>query len=85
VWQRRDEWYGLRAPLDASINVLLRLDEASYDPGDSAMGSEHAIAWAHQYDGGRAFYTALGHTKDSYADPVFLEHLEAAIGWAGAF
>jgi len=46
------------------------------------MGVDHPIAWLHEYDGGRAFYTALGHTSESYAEPVFLTHLTQAIEWA---
>lgn len=82
VWQRTDEWYGFRAQPDASVDVLLRLAEDSYDPGEGAMGEQHPIAWAHEYDGGRAFYTALGHTEESYQDPLFLTHLQKAIEWA---
>jgi type 1 glutamine amidotransferase len=40
------------------------------------------MAWYHEYEGGRAFYTALGHTSESYAEPAFLGHLEGAIEWA---
>ena len=62
--------------------MLLTLDEGSYDPGDGAMGADHPIAWYHEFDGGRAFYTALGHTSESYAEPEFLQHLAGAIEWA---
>ncbi|CAN0513753.1 unnamed protein product, partial [Laminaria digitata] len=40
------------------------------------------IAWAHHFDGGRAFYTGLGHTIESYSDPQILNHLTGAIKWA---
>jgi type 1 glutamine amidotransferase len=46
------------------------------------MGDDHPIAWYHEYDGGRAFYTALGHTEESYADELFLMHLKGAVEWA---
>lgn len=82
VWQRTDEWYGFRAQPDASVDVLLQLDEDSYEPGEGAMGAQHPIAWAHEYDGGRAFYTALGHTAESYQDPLFSTHLQKAVEWA---
>lgn len=83
TWVRTDEWYGFRENPRANVRVLLRLDETSYDPGLGAMGDDHPIAWAHEYAGGRAFYTALGHTAESYAEPAFLEHLAGAIAWAG--
>ena len=43
------------------------------------MGKLHPVAWYHNYDGGRAFYTALGHIPASFSDPVFLNHLYAGI------
>jgi type 1 glutamine amidotransferase len=42
----------------------------------------HPIAWYQSFDGGRAFYTALGHTVEDYSDPLFLGHLAGAIEWA---
>lgn len=81
-WSRTDEWYGFRENPRANVNVLLTLDESSYSPGDGAMGADHPIAWYHEYAGGRAFYTALGHTIESYQDAAFMAHLEGAIRWA---
>jgi len=81
-WTRTDEWYGFKANPRPSVHVLMTLDESSYDPGTSSMGSDHPITWLHEYEGGRAFYTALGHTKESYSDPVFVGMLTRAIEWA---
>jgi type 1 glutamine amidotransferase len=82
TWVRTDEWYGFETNPRADVNVLLSLDEQSYTPGDGTMNGDHPIAWYHEYDGGRAFYTALGHTDESYAEPEFLQHLAGAIEWA---
>src|SRR5213594_3991183 len=46
------------------------------------MGESHPIAWRHEYDGGRAWYTAMGHTAESYAEPLFLSHILGGIMWA---
>jgi hypothetical protein len=46
------------------------------------MGADHPIAWSHAYEGGRAFYTGLGHTVESYSEPRFLTHLLGGIRWA---
>ena len=35
---------------------------------------DHPVVWLHEFDGGRAFYTALGHTEASYADETFKAH-----------
>jgi type 1 glutamine amidotransferase len=82
-WLRVDEWYNFRAsPRQAGVQVLLTLDEASYSGG--SMGPDHPIAWQHAYDGGRAFYTAGGHTSESFAEPLFRAHLWAGIAYAAA-
>lgn len=81
TWTRTDEWYGFVENPRASVTVLLSLDESSYAPGDGAMG-DHPIAWYHGYEGGRAFYTALGHTRESYTEPELLAHVAGGIEWA---
>lgn len=79
-WVRDDEWYNFRANPRGSVQVLLALDEASYEGG--TMGGDHPIAWYHTYEGGRAWYTGLGHTRESYAEPLFLRHLLGGIQYA---
>jgi type 1 glutamine amidotransferase len=81
VWERFDELYGFKY-LNPQIHVLINIDEKSYDPGPSAMGDKHPMCWCHEYEGGRAFYTALGHTDESYADPLYLKHILGGIQWA---
>ena len=39
------------------------------------MNGDHPIAWCQTYEGGRSFYTGGGHTKESYAEPAFRQHL----------
>lgn len=80
-WQRTDEWYGFVDNPRDSVSVLLTIDESSYDAGDGAMGNDHPIAWYHEYDGGRVFYTALGHTSESYAEADFIQHVAGGIEW----
>ncbi len=79
TWERKDEWYNLKN-LNKKVTVLAYLDEKSYKGGN--MGDKHPIAWYHEYDGGRAFYTALGHTNESYKEPLFLKHLLGGIQYA---
>jgi type 1 glutamine amidotransferase len=79
-WTRIDEWYNFRNAPAADVSVLMRIDETSYEGG--SMGGDHPIAWCHTYGGGRAWYTALGHTVASYSDPLFLQHLWGGIAWA---
>jgi cytochrome c len=81
-WVHTEEWYAFRENPRPNVSVLLHVDETSYSPGDSTMGEDHPIAWAHEYDGGRAFYTALGHTAESYQESAMLAHLRAGVEWA---
>jgi cytochrome c len=80
-WTRTDEWYNFQTNPRANVEVLLSLDETSYDPG-TGMDGDHPIAWLHEYEGTRVFYTALGHTKESYAEAAFLSHIARGIEWA---
>ncbi|MFC3199732.1 ThuA domain-containing protein [Parapedobacter deserti] len=79
VWTRKDEWYDFR-DLNGEVKLLMKLDEQTYEGGK--MGDHHPIAWYHEYDGGRAFYTALGHTKESFDEPEFLNHIVGGIRYA---
>nr|WP_292962432.1 MULTISPECIES: ThuA domain-containing protein [unclassified Allomuricauda] len=77
-WTREDEWYNFK-DINPNITVLLNLDESSYEGGTN--GSSHPIAWYHEFDGGRAFYTGGGHTDASFDEPDFRKHLLGAIEW----
>ena len=84
-----DEWYEFGPEKTSGLNYVLSIDETSYDPkvqwGEKkgvGMGKLHPIAWYHNFDGGRAFYTALGHMPSDFSDPIFLSHLYAGIFWA---
>ena len=84
-----DEWYQFGPEKINGLNYILAVDESSYNPkadwgtkkGDG-MGKFHPIAWYHNYDGGRALYTALGHMPSDFSDPAFLNHVFAGIFWA---
>jgi cytochrome c len=81
-WPRMDEWYNFTRNPRPSVEVLASLDEASYAPGDGAMGADHPIAWAHSFQGGRAWFTGGGHTDESYAEPLFRRHLLGGVRYA---
>src|SRR6187551_1498501 len=71
-WLRKDELYNYKK-ISEDINVLYTLDEKSYEGGEN--GDNHPIVWYHDFDGGRSFYTGLGHTKESFVDPNYLSHV----------
>ncbi|MCH7786512.1 MAG: PQQ-dependent sugar dehydrogenase [Chloroflexi bacterium] len=79
-WERLDEWYNYIANPRGEVHVLATVNEDSYS--DGAMGYDHPIAWCHEYDGGRAWYTGMGHTGVSYIEPFFMAHLLGGIQYA---
>lgn len=87
TFQWTDEFYFLDH-MAADLHVLLagdltRLVDPAKDkyPG-KLFGDEFPLAWKHEFEGGRAWYTALGHQKEHYADPVFMKHILGGILWA---
>jgi len=79
LWIRTDELYNFKK-INPDINVLITIDETSYEGGEN--GENHPMSWYHEYDGGRAFYTAMGHTDESYEESQFLKHLWGGIEYA---
>ena len=77
-WDHFDEWYNFKS-LNPKVRVVIKLDESSYTGGEN--GENHPIAWYHEFDGGRAFYTGLGHTEEAYDDPDFRQHLLGGIAY----
>jgi len=86
-----DEYYTFGPLLNKNLNYLLTVDENSYKPyakwedknvESNGMGDHHPMAWFHEYDGGRAFYSALGHVPATFQDDIFLDHLFGGIYWA---
>ena len=80
AWTRRDEWYNFRRNPRGSVDVIATLDERTYTGG--TMAPDHPIMWSHTFEGGRSFYTAGGHTQDSFSETAFMDHLGRAILWA---
>ncbi|MFN7130930.1 MAG: ThuA domain-containing protein [Myxococcales bacterium] len=80
-WVAADEWYDFRTDPSPRVHVLLDVDERTYTGG--TMGAAHPVAWTRTIDGGRAFYTALGHAISRWSEPELVAHLRGGIAWAG--
>ena len=83
-WTWKEEPYNFRgyAP---DLHTLLTVDNRTYKGGSCPEGADSTarpLAWCHEYDGGRAFYTALGHLSEAYSDTVFQKHLLGGIRYA---
>jgi type 1 glutamine amidotransferase len=68
-----EEWYSF-GPARSRLNYLLSVT----GPGKGFQ----PVSWYQQFDGGRSFYTALGHLPATYSDPLFRHHLFGGIYWA---
>jgi type 1 glutamine amidotransferase len=84
-----DEWYEFSKEQVKDLHYILAVDETTYNPKvdwgrkkGEGMGKFHPLAWYHNFDGGRSFYTALGHLPTNYSSEAFLNHLYAGILWA---
>src|SRR3954464_857090 len=76
---REDEFYNFKS-IDPTIHTLIEIDEKSYEGGTN--GEHHPMSWYHDFDGGRAWYTNMGHTEATYSEPLFLQHLLGGLRYA---
>src|SRR6185369_3126291 len=76
---REDEFYNFKS-IDPTIHTLIEIDETSYEGGTN--GAHHPMSWYHDFDGGRAWYTNMGHTEATYSEPLFLRHLLGGLRYA---
>ncbi len=78
-WERTDEWYNFKN-INDKVEVLMTIDEKTYEGGTN--GAFHPMSWYHDFDGGRAFYTASGHTEETFVEPLFIKHLIGGLTYA---
>ncbi|MBI4890883.1 MAG: ThuA domain-containing protein [Acidobacteria bacterium] len=86
-----DEIYQARNFSREKSRVLMRLDETKLDmtkKGIKRTDKDFAVTWIHPYGKGRVFYSTLGHTEESWANPgvqkMWLEAVKWAMGLAEA-
>ncbi|MEW9551956.1 ThuA domain-containing protein [Nonomuraea sp. NPDC050783] len=77
TWTRTDEWYDYQANPRGTVHVLTSVEEKSYT--GATMGADHPNTWCQDFDGGRSWYTGLGHLKENYSEPGFLKLLLGGI------
>ena len=77
-----DECYFIKNS-NPSFKILLEADLSTVsenDKGKKVYRPERApLSWYNTFDGGKQWYTALGHSKDLYALPWFQKHLQGGI------
>ena len=86
-WETNDECY-LFKEINPAIKVLLVSDISTIMEADSSkntkpdvFGNRYPAAWCQEFDGGRIWYTALGHSKEDYSNPTYLAHLLEGLKW----
>jgi type 1 glutamine amidotransferase len=79
IFNRFEEIYNFKSVQKSSLTFLLAVDETSYTGGK--MPDFHPAAWYHEFEGGKAFYTALGHHPETYTDADFRKHITGALRW----
>ncbi|KMS56217.1 Crp/Fnr family transcriptional regulator [Novosphingobium barchaimii LL02] len=73
-----DEWYWF-ADVDPALRPLLTFSPASI--GETGA-EDHPVSWAHDFEGGRVFYTSLGHTPEAWHNSLILAHVRGGLLWA---
>ncbi len=75
--KRADEWYYFQ-DYNPELHLLVSLDPASIGEKDA---NPKPMSWSHEFEGARVFYTAMGHTAESYGDPWFMQHVAGGLKW----
>jgi PKD repeat protein len=78
---RSDRWYNWDPNPVGTVHTVAQVEERHYNPGQGANGPFHPVSWCRDYDGGRSFYTGMGHTEGSYGEQAFRSHLTGALQW----
>ena len=78
----KDEWYNFHShPREnRELQILLRGDPKTFEGGK--MGDDHPLAWYQEFEGGRSFFTALGHFDEAYEDEWYMNQILRGILWA---
>lgn len=76
---QNEEEYNFRHDPSPHVKVFIKIDETTYGGGD--IGKSPSTSWYHEYDGGQAWYTAMGHTRETYCEPLFLNPVWGGILW----
>jgi len=85
-WIHEDEWYDFDHNPRGDVNVLVTVDEDTYDGAGMEDGRvDHPIAWCQEFQGGRSWYTNLAHRSETWDVQAFREHLLGGILWSAGF
>jgi type 1 glutamine amidotransferase len=86
VWVVNDELYFLKE-MNPAVRVIMASDFSNIKDGKdlpNTFGTLFPSVWCNDFDGGREWYTALGHDKSDYSNPLYLQHLLGGLKWVVA-
>lgn len=84
-WSKEDECYYLKE-MNVDLTVLavndmsVFLDKAN-PRRPNTFGNVFPSVWCQEFDGGRQWYTSLGHNKEDYKTPEFRQHILGGLQW----
>jgi large repetitive protein len=82
--RRADEWYDWVVNPANDVKILVEVDTATYASGQSRNGTLHPLTWCQEYDGGRSWFTSMGHDggmwSESYMRTMLRHGLEYSSG-----
>jgi len=78
--ERNDEWYYYK-DLDPTLHVLVAIDPKTIGEGEPDVNL-NPLVWCHDFGGGRVFYSALGHTNESWSEPYMVDLMTGALAYA---
>ncbi|MEU3269610.1 ThuA domain-containing protein [Saccharomonospora sp. NPDC006951] len=81
LWEHREEWYNWRINPTGKVHTLAQIKVRDGVTGLD-QGVDHPWSWCQNYEGGRSWFTAGGHDKETFSDPLFRTHLLGGINWA---
>jgi len=82
IWEREDECYfgkelypGIKVLMVHDLQTLQKDQEELVLKNAGSFANFYPAVWYQHFEGGNIWITTLGHSKDSYQDPVYKNHL----------
>jgi len=76
-FRRTDEWYHFY-DFNPHVHIIAEYDPTTYGEDEA---NPHPISWRQEFEGGRVFYTGMGHTTESYSEDIFIRHIDGGLRW----
>ena len=83
LWPVMDELYFLKE-MNPAIRVLMVSDFSGIKyakPMPATFGKVFPSVWCNTFDGGRQWFTALGHDKSDFEKPLYMQHILGGLRW----